>query len=383
LTSDTMLCLKWNNTSAKLNLVEAFQDLRNEGEFLDVTLGCADGSKASSLRAHKAILSIYSSVLKDMFNQHVDKNDPFIYLKGVSHDELSALIDFMYNGEVYVKHSSLNSFLAVANELRVQGLTEEVKSETDNKESNISFNGSAIKKTSTPLNRNERKSEFNLIGTKHKIGQKSLGDIKPLLNEMKLAGEDPLAAFEHVKNTVKKQKLSLNASATNNLSTDMDETTQEETDVSRDGNEGSNGIINIENFISKLNKSVNHGNKKRKMAQCKICGKEDRADNIQKHIRNAHRDTMEGKEPEQQDKPEALYVDDYFEHIDKRVQQGTQIRKFSRCKICSKEFRRDHIRMHIRNMHSSVVTKTDSIESLEEKPKEETEPASEDYDRYN
>jgi len=381
LSSDTMLCLKWNNTSAKLNLVEAFQDLRNDNEFFDCSLGCADGSKATSIRAHKVILSIYSSVLKDMFNQHVEKNDPFVYLKGVSHDELSALIDFMYNGEVYVKHSNLNSFLAVANELRVQGLTEEVKSDTEKKGSNLGFDSTATKKGANSNNRNERREEFNFQNTKRKLGQNSLEDMKPLLNDMKLTGEDPLAAFEHVKNAVKKQKMSMKTEETNNLSMNEDENNAEEPS---DANSGSRGLVNIENFISKLNKSVSHGKKKRKMAKCKICGKEDRADNIQKHIRNNHRGPLTGSDPEPQDnKPEALYVDDYFEHIDKRVQQGTQIRKFSRCKICSKEFRRDHIRMHIRSTHSSVVTKASNFESVEENTKEENDITTEDYDRYN
>ena len=42
--------------------------------------------------------------------------------------DLSAILDFMYNGEVNVKQEHLNSFLAVAEKLRVRGLCQDGKS---------------------------------------------------------------------------------------------------------------------------------------------------------------------------------------------------------------------------------------------------------------
>jgi hypothetical protein len=45
-------------------------------------------------------------------------------LKGVTFADLAAVLNFMYHGEVSVAQDSLNSFLAVAEELRVKGLTQ-------------------------------------------------------------------------------------------------------------------------------------------------------------------------------------------------------------------------------------------------------------------
>ena len=45
---------------------------------------------------------------------------PLLYLKGVKHKELVAVLNFMYQGEVNVAQEELNSFLAVAEDLRVK-----------------------------------------------------------------------------------------------------------------------------------------------------------------------------------------------------------------------------------------------------------------------
>ena len=50
---------------------------------------------------------------------------PLIYLKGVKYQHLLAVLDFMYHGEVNVTQEELNSILAVAEELKVKGLSEE------------------------------------------------------------------------------------------------------------------------------------------------------------------------------------------------------------------------------------------------------------------
>jgi len=48
--------------------------------------------------------------------------NPFIYLKGIKGVELENIIDFLYNGEVYVPQVELNSFLETAEEMQVKGL---------------------------------------------------------------------------------------------------------------------------------------------------------------------------------------------------------------------------------------------------------------------
>merc|ERR1712012_1060199 len=110
-------CLRWNDFESNISV--AFRELREEKDFFDVTLACED----SQISAHKVILSacspFFRSVLKRNPHQH-----PLLYLKGVKYTDLQSVLNFMYHGEVNVAQDELNSFLAVAEELRVKGLTQ-------------------------------------------------------------------------------------------------------------------------------------------------------------------------------------------------------------------------------------------------------------------
>ena len=117
-------CLRWNDFES--NVSGAFRDLRAEADFFDVTLSCTD-SNGRSLQAHKVILSACSSFFKGLLRQqqanHISHPNPFIYLRGVTFSDLSSVLDFMYHGEVNVAQEDLNSFLSVAEELQIKGLT--------------------------------------------------------------------------------------------------------------------------------------------------------------------------------------------------------------------------------------------------------------------
>jgi len=110
-------CLSWNDFESNISL--SFRELRDEKDFFDVTLSCGD----EQIQAHKLILSacspFFRSVLKKNVHQH-----PLLYLKGVKFSDLQAVLNFMYHGEVNVAQEELNSFLAVAEDLKVKGLTQ-------------------------------------------------------------------------------------------------------------------------------------------------------------------------------------------------------------------------------------------------------------------
>jgi len=110
-------CLRWNDFESNISL--AFRDIREEKDFFDCTLSC--GSR--QIQAHKLILSacspFFRSVLKQNPHQH-----PLLYLKGVQFTDMQAVLNFMYHGEVNVAQEELNSFLAVAEDLEVKGLTQ-------------------------------------------------------------------------------------------------------------------------------------------------------------------------------------------------------------------------------------------------------------------
>jgi len=118
-------CLKWNNFEN--NISTGFRELRDDKDFFDVTLACDD----NQLQAHKVILSacspFFRSVLKRNPHQH-----PLLYLKGVKYEEILSVLNFMYHGEVSVAQEELNSFLAVAEDLQVKGLTQSSQKQQQN-----------------------------------------------------------------------------------------------------------------------------------------------------------------------------------------------------------------------------------------------------------
>jgi len=120
--TDEQFCLRWNDFQQCIK--STFQDLRAENDFMDVTISC-DGEQA---KAHKVILSACSVTFKNLLKKNPAQH-PVIVLWDVSPRDLSAILDFMYHGEVNVKQDHLNSFLAVAERLRVRGLCQNENSD--------------------------------------------------------------------------------------------------------------------------------------------------------------------------------------------------------------------------------------------------------------
>jgi len=110
-------CLRWNDFES--NISSAFKELRDDKDFFDVTLACDD----EQLQAHKVILSACSPFFRNVLRRNPHQH-PLLYLKGVKYTDLQSVLNFMYHGEVNVAQEELNSFLAVAEDLRVKGLTQ-------------------------------------------------------------------------------------------------------------------------------------------------------------------------------------------------------------------------------------------------------------------
>ncbi|XP_045128967.1 protein bric-a-brac 1-like isoform X5 [Portunus trituberculatus] len=109
--------LKWNNHQN--NFVEVFSYLRTQDAFVDVTLAC-DGK---SFSAHKVVLSACSPYFQTLFQTNPCKH-PIVFLKDVKGQELEALIEFIYKGEVSVSQSELASLISTAENLKIKGLAE-------------------------------------------------------------------------------------------------------------------------------------------------------------------------------------------------------------------------------------------------------------------
>jgi len=117
-------CLRWNDFESNVSI--AFRELREEKDFFDVTLACDD----NQVQAHKVILSACSPFFRNILRKNPHQH-PLLYLKGVKYTELLSVLNFMYQGEVNVAQEELNSFLAVAEELRVKGLTQNNQSKPE------------------------------------------------------------------------------------------------------------------------------------------------------------------------------------------------------------------------------------------------------------
>jgi len=123
--TDEQFCLRWNDFQTCIK--STFQGLREEKEFMDVTISC-DGEQVT---AHKVILSACSVTFRQILMKNPAPH-PVILLWDVSARDLTSILDFMYHGEVNVKQENLNSFLAVAEKLRVRGLSQGDTNEATN-----------------------------------------------------------------------------------------------------------------------------------------------------------------------------------------------------------------------------------------------------------
>jgi len=125
MSSSEKFCLRWNDFESNISV--AFREIREEKDFFDCTLSV--GSR--QIQAHKLILSACSPFFRSILRQNPHQH-PLLYLKGVEFTDLQAVLNFMYHGEVNVAQEELNSFLAVAEDLKVKGLTQNSSADSSN-----------------------------------------------------------------------------------------------------------------------------------------------------------------------------------------------------------------------------------------------------------
>ncbi|KAH8245696.1 hypothetical protein KR038_002840 [Drosophila bunnanda] len=112
-------CLKWNSYSS--NLAITFSNLFKSDLLADVTLSCG----GAVFKAHKLILAACSKKFADLFENTPTNGQCVIILEATTPDNMAALLEFMYKGEVHVSQEALNSFLKSAESLQVKGLSTE------------------------------------------------------------------------------------------------------------------------------------------------------------------------------------------------------------------------------------------------------------------
>ena len=119
------LCLQWNDFQK--NITSSFRELREDREFTDVTLACEDGSQ---IEAHKVVLASSSPFFMELLKKNRHQH-PLLYMRGLRSENLLAMVDFLYHGEANVCQENLDSFLALAEELKLKGLSGKTEREIE------------------------------------------------------------------------------------------------------------------------------------------------------------------------------------------------------------------------------------------------------------
>lgn len=148
-----MLSLSWNNHKATFCHILA--NLRDKERYTDVTLAC----EGKFYPVHKLVLSTCSEYFEVMFENTPCKH-PVIVLNHIKHDEVEALLSYMYAGVVNVAQNDLARLIKAAELLKIKGLAvpDEPPQEAEAKKNHPSPWNSRDERTS-PLPKRRRKDD--------------------------------------------------------------------------------------------------------------------------------------------------------------------------------------------------------------------------------
>ena len=104
------------------NISSSLSDVFTENIYSDVTLVSDD---KIPFYAHKYVLSASSPVFKNILLDN-PQSHPLIYLRGVKHQELESILQFIYLGEAEFYRGSMNNFIQAAKDLKIKLLAETI-----------------------------------------------------------------------------------------------------------------------------------------------------------------------------------------------------------------------------------------------------------------
>ena len=114
--SEEKFSLRWNDFESSLSA--SFQQFRDS--LLDVEILCSSGAVVA---AHRLVLCACSEVLREALIRVKpalsSTSSPVLVLLDTDKQDLECLLDFMYRGEALVSQERLQSFLNLAEKLKV------------------------------------------------------------------------------------------------------------------------------------------------------------------------------------------------------------------------------------------------------------------------
>jgi len=113
--------LNWHTYSDHLR--EMLHNMRKSEDLTDVTLVCDD---MRQFKAHKIVLSACSTVFKNIIDS-LPLNSSVIYLRGIQHQEMESILEFMYLGVASFYQDRMNEFLNVAKNLEIKEISKDVE----------------------------------------------------------------------------------------------------------------------------------------------------------------------------------------------------------------------------------------------------------------
>ena len=174
MTSTEKYLINWDGFHT--NISNSFSLLRENHDFTDVTLVCKDNIH---FEAHRVILSssstFFGSLLKRVRTPH-----PLIYLRGVKPEEMVAILDFIYLGEVNILQKDVKEFLALAEDLIVKGLSE---SSINNEGRSMTNHRSPMQTSSVPLTSTSESQEQQISNTNAIVAASTNAEIQNNVQE--------------------------------------------------------------------------------------------------------------------------------------------------------------------------------------------------------
>ena len=113
--------LEWDTYSDHLR--EMLHAMMKSNELTDVTLVCDDKRQ---FKAHKIVLSACSSVFKSIFND-LPQHNSVIYLRGIKHQEMEAILEFMYVGVATLNQERMSEFMNDAKNLEIKEISQKMQ----------------------------------------------------------------------------------------------------------------------------------------------------------------------------------------------------------------------------------------------------------------